>query len=877
MRWLVVVVGVASAFALVVAALAYWTSPGSGSTSSVVSQLTGPAPFATNPSAGTAHVAWSAVTLSPAVPSVDVEVVFSVERKPSSGSTWVFACGTGTSPKPYNVLSCDDTPPATGDYDYRVTARFRTWTSAGVASVTVADDVTAPASTIGFPSAAVYSAASWNAGCTSSVCGTASDTGGSGLQKVEISIRQGSGNYWDGSAFASAGQAWNLAVGTSSWMYGFGAASFPADGSYTVSSRATDNALNVQSPAATQVFTIDRTAPSVTAAAIAATTGASPAGFVRQGGGYAVYADASDANGVMSVTADVSSVTTAQTSVSLATCSSSCTVGGHTYLYKSAALTASNPLSEGSKSFFVGASDVVGNASSPASFSVVVDNTGPSLSVVIAAATGTSPQGFVKQGGAYRVYANVTDLPSGAAAASGVNASSITANVSTVTTGQTAMALAACGTCGPGLAYAYQSALVMASNPLSEASKAFSASGSDNLGTSSSSSGATVQVDNTAPSVATVLANTATSEGGWVAQGGGYRVFANVTDLPSGSGVASGVDASSINADVSTITSGQTAVALTSSGCPCTINGTSYAYQSGALTASSPLAAGAKSFTVSAPDSLGSTTNQSGSVTVDNTAPALSTLQMFDADGDGRVDQVRATFGETLYAYSAGTGPWTLAGAPGGASNTLSSVSVATTIATLSLNEGSVNTASGSFTIALATTANGIRDAAGNQSSFAATAVADKASPIAVDVQAVDGPGLAGRIDSGDVITYTFSEPIAAASIKSGWSGAATAVDVDLGSTASNDTVTVSTAGWNLGTIATGGNFVKSNRSVTASIALSGSTVTLTFTSTASNGQLNVVVSSTMVWTPSSSAADPSANAVLATARTQTGAPKQNF
>jgi hypothetical protein len=127
------------------------------------------------------------------------------------------------------------------------------------------------------------------------------------------------------------------------------------------------------------------------------------------------------------------------------------------------------------------------------------------------------------------------------------------------------------------------------------------------------------------------------------------------------------------------------------------------------------------------------------------------------------------------------------------------------------------------------------------------------------------------------VITYTFSEPIAAASIKSGWSGAATAVDVDLGSTASNDTVTVSTAGWNLGTIATGGNFVKSNRSVTASIALSGSTVTLTFTSTASNGQLNVVVSSTMVWTPSSSAADPSANAVLATARTQTGAPKQNF
>ena len=118
---------------------------------------------------------------------------------------------------------------------------------------------------------------------------------------------------------------------------------------------------------------------------------------------------------------------------------------------------------------------------------------------------------------------------------------------------------------------------------------------------------------------------------------------------------------------------------------------------------------------------------------------------------------------------------------------------------------------------------------------------------------------------------------MSADSIKSGWSGAATTVGVDLGSTASNDTVAVSTSGWNLGTIATGGNFVKNNRTVAASIALSGSTVTLTFTSTASVGQLNVVASSTMVWTPSSSAADPAANAMLTTARTQTGAPKQNF
>ena len=163
---------------------------------------------------------------------------------------------------------------------------------------------------------------------------------------------------------------------------------------------------------------------------IAATTGTSPVGFVKQGGGYNVYADATDASVVSSVTANVSTVTTGQTAVALPVCASSCTVGGHTYGYKSALLTASTPLTQGSKSYTVAAVDVVGNASAPASFSVQVDNTGPSLTTVIAATTGTSPQGFVKQGGTYRVYANASDLPSGSGNSSGVNAATLTANVS---------------------------------------------------------------------------------------------------------------------------------------------------------------------------------------------------------------------------------------------------------------------------------------------------------------------------------------------------------------------------------------------------------------------------------------------------------------
>jgi hypothetical protein len=102
-------------------------------------------------------------------------------------------------------------------------------------------------------------------------------------------------------------------------------------------------------------------------------------------------------------------------------------------------------------------------------------------------------------------------------------------------------------------------------------------------------------------------------------------------------------------------------------------------------------------------------------------------------------------------------------------------------------------------------------------------------------------------------------------------------VNVSIGNASSNDTVTISSPGWSLGIIATGGNYIDSTRTVTANVALSGASLTLTFTSTAPAGQLNVVTSSTMVWTPSASAADPAGNPMLATPRTQTGAPKRNF
>ena len=140
--------------------------------------------------------------------------------------------------------------------------------------------------------------------------------------------------------------------------------------------------------------------------------------------------------------------------------------------------------------------------------------------------------------------------------------------------------------------------------------------------------------------------------------------------------------------------------------------------------------------------------------------PTLSTLQMFDGNKNGKVDQVVATFSETLATpYTAGTTGWTLANAPSGA--TLSSVSVAGNAATLTLAEGpgAASTAVGSFTVALAPTSGGVRDANGHRSSFSATAPADRAAPAPVNSPIMQDADVDGRVDR---VALTWSEPIAA-------------------------------------------------------------------------------------------------------------------
>ena len=139
-------------------------------------------------------------------------------------------------------------------------------TDGSPASYTWLVDTTAPSSTVTFPTAAEsYTAAEWAAGCTAAgLCGTYADGAGSGVAEVEVSIRQGSSNYWNGTAFASATEAWNDAtLAAGDWSYGFPTASFPTEGSYTVRVRAIDDVANMQSPS-TRTCTINRDDPETT-------------------------------------------------------------------------------------------------------------------------------------------------------------------------------------------------------------------------------------------------------------------------------------------------------------------------------------------------------------------------------------------------------------------------------------------------------------------------------------------------------------------------------------------------------------------------------------------------------------------------------------
>jgi hypothetical protein len=113
--------------------------------------------------------------------------------------------------------------------------------------------------------------------------------------------------------------------------------------------------------------------------------------------------------------------------------------------------------------------------------------------------------GYIHQGGAYNVYANVTDSGN---PASGV--ASVAAGLSTITTGQSAAALPAGSFAIEGTAYGFRSASLTANATLAPGTYSYSLTSKDGLGNSRVQSGFSVTVDNTVPTAGDVQATNKT-------------------------------------------------------------------------------------------------------------------------------------------------------------------------------------------------------------------------------------------------------------------------------------------------------------------------------------------------------------------------------
>ena len=127
-------------------------------------------------------------------------------------------------------------------------------------------DKTAPTASITFPaSGGLYRTATFDSGCSTGggdFCGSAADE--TSLASVQVSLRQGSGNYWSAatSSFSSSTEILLATIGLPGWTFNYAGTNFPADGPYTLRAEPRDTAGNVGTASVT--FTIDNTAPTGT-------------------------------------------------------------------------------------------------------------------------------------------------------------------------------------------------------------------------------------------------------------------------------------------------------------------------------------------------------------------------------------------------------------------------------------------------------------------------------------------------------------------------------------------------------------------------------------------------------------------------------------
>lgn len=365
----------------------------------------------------------------------------------------------------------------------------------------------------------------------------------------------------------------------------------------------------------------------------------------------------------------------------------------------------------------------------------------------------------------------------------------------------------------------------------------FRATGTDALGTSTTSATiASRVIDNTAPSAVTI-----TNPGSPLR--GTFTLNATATDT------GGGINNVAIQRSPAGANTWTTICADTTSPYSCSFDSTT-------------VADGLYDFRAVATDNASNTLASAvvASRRIDNTPPAVT----LTSPGS----PIRATVTLNATSTDAGSGVTSVA-----FQRSLTGANSWTTIATDTTTPYSATFATtglnGTYDIRALST-----DAAGNTNASLVTVVIDNTAPTAVDIQTANGGAVAGRPDAGDTITYTFSEPIKPTSILAGWTGASTAVVVRL-TNGGTDRIRVrnpgNTANLPIGSVTMGTAWVTATATFNATMALSGNTIVVTLGAQTSGTVATSTATYNMVWSPSATATDVAGNAMSTTTRTETG------
>jgi Bacterial Ig-like domain len=160
-------------------------------------------------------------------------------------------------------------------------------------------------------------------------------------------------------------------------------------------------------------------------------------------------------------------------------------------------------------------------------------------------------------------------------------------------------------------------------------------------------------------------------------------------------------------------------------------------------------------------------------------------------------------------------------------------------------------------------------DTGGNTgTSTANTFTVDTTKPTATRVVATNKTGgTAGKIESGDTVTFTYSEAIDATSVWAGWNGTSTTVRVRFTDSGTNDSFTVldSSSGTTvkLGSVASAGNYVSTTTTFNSTMVRSadGASIVVTL-GTPSGVQSTAVTAKNMVWTVGAGIKDAAGNTI---------------